>query len=802
MLRVYSCIVHEHDLGLVVVAGLICLLASLTSFAILERVRMGGARKSTWLLLAGSVAGTGIWSTHFVAMLAYQPNLPIGYDLDRTMLSVATAVLITGAGWFVATRPARWAPLLAGIIIGAGIATMHYLGMTAMNVSGRLVWDGTIVALSVAVGVVFSTAAVALDRRLSSPFTWRPALLFTLAICGLHFTAMGAASIYPDPRIAVPDEAITSATLAVIVVAAALLIMTISFAVVVLDRQLARSAAEEARRLRTFANAAVEGLVVIDGEQIIDANLSFLGLVGMQSDAVASKGLAELFPEFKPEKSSSAANDPAAIETRLVKADGSSCDVEVLLRHLDWRGSDVRVLAVRDITDRKEAAARIAHLAFHDALTGLPNRSVFASSLAAIADKAAGDGEPVAVLCINLDRFKAVNDIYGHAAGDGLLVAVAQRLHATAGDAGLVARLGGDEFAVIQVGGSQPGHAGALAERLLNSLDRAFESDGQELRISASIGVAVFPADAQTPTELIKYADLALHRAKAEGRGAVRFYEAAMDQALRERRQLDSDLRRAIADDELSIHYQPMVDLERGCVLGFEALLRWKHRQLGEIGPATFIPLAEESGYIVELGAWVLRKACAEAAQWMPPLKLSVNLSPIQFMQDDLAQEIEAVLAETGLEPSRLDLEITEGLLIKEPERAIAILQRLKNLGVQISMDDFGTGYSSLSYFRTFPFDKVKIDQSFIRDMIANKQARAIVRSVIGLGRGLGMPVVAEGVETAEQLDALRLEGCDQVQGYLISRPSPISYFERVVIDRDVTGLLPARSIGNARKSA
>jgi diguanylate cyclase (GGDEF)-like protein/PAS domain S-box-containing protein len=798
MLRVYSCIVHEHDIGLVLVAGLICLLASLTSFAILERVRIGGPRRSTWLLLAGFVAGTGIWATHFVAMLAYQPHLPIGYDLNRTLLSVATAILITGAGWFVATRPARWMALPAGTIIGAGIASMHYLGMSAMNVSGRLVWDETIVGLSIAVGIVFSTAAVAQDRRNASPFTWRPALLFTLAICGLHFLAMSAASIYPDPSIAVPDQAISSATLAVIVVAMALLIMTISFAVVVLDRQLARNAAEEARRLRTFANAAVEGLVVIDGERIIDANLSFLGLVGMQSDGVAGKGLAELFPEFKAE-SSSAAND-AAIETRLLKGDGSSCDVEVLLRHLDWRGSELRVLAVRDITDRKEAAARIAHLAFHDALTGLPNRSVFASSLAAIADKAATDGEAVAVLCINLDRFKAVNDVYGHAAGDGLLVAVAQRLHATAGDAGLVARLGGDEFAVIQIGGSQPGHAGALAERFLNSLERAFAIDGQELRVSASIGVAVFPADAQTPAELIKYADLALHRAKAEGRGAVRFYEAAMDQALRERRQLDTDLRRAIAGDELSIHYQPMVDLERGCVLGFEALLRWNHKQLGEIGPATFIPLAEESGYIVELGAWVLRKACAEAAQWTPPLKLSVNLSPIQFIQDDLAREIEAILAETGLEPSRLDLEITEGVLIKEPDRAIAILQRLKKLGVQISMDDFGTGYSSLSYFRTFPFDKVKIDQSFIRDMMVNKQARAIVRSVIGLGRGLGMPVVAEGVETAEQLDALRLEGCDQVQGYLISRPNPITYFEHVVIDRDVTALLPARSIGNAPK--
>ncbi|MDB5699471.1 MAG: diguanylate phosphodiesterase [Alphaproteobacteria bacterium] len=797
MLRVYACIVHEHDIGLVLVAGLICFLASLTSFAILERARAGGERKLTWLLLAGFVAGTGIWSTHFVAMLAYQPQLPIGYDVDRTLLSVAVAILITGSGWFIGIRDPRWTALPAGAVIAAGIATMHYIGMSAMNVSGHLVWDETMVMLSLFVGIFFSTAAVALHKRNPSRLTWRPALLFTVAICGLHFIAMGAASIYPDPRIAVPPEAISSATLAVVVVAMALLIMTISFAVVVLDRQLARNAAEEARRLRTFANAAVEGLVVVDGEQILDANMSFMSLVGMDLAAIGAKRLVELFPALKPE-TASAGNEPA-IETKLIKADGSSCDVEVLLRRLDWQGSELRVLAVRDITDRKEAAARIAHLAFHDALTGLPNRAVFASSLATIVDKAEADAEPIAVLCIDLDGFKAVNDVYGHPAGDELLVAVAQRLRATAGDAGLVARLGGDEFAVIQIGGSQPGHAGALSERLLNALEQMFAIDGQEVRVSASIGVAVFPANARTPAELIKYADLALYRAKAEGRGIVRFYEAAMDQALRDRRQLETDLRQAIASDQLSVHYQPMVDLEQGSVLGFEALLRWHHPRLGEIGPATFIPLAEESGFIVELGAWVLRKACSEAAQWTPALKLSVNLSPVQFRQDDLAQEIEAILVETGLEPSRLDLEITEGLLIKEPDRAIAILQRLKALGVQISMDDFGTGYSSLSYFRTFPFDKVKIDQSFVRDMMINKQARAIVRSVIGLGRGLGMPVVAEGVETQEQLEALRLEGCDQAQGYLISRPNPIAYFERVVIDREVVQMLPARRAAKPR---
>jgi predicted signal transduction protein with EAL and GGDEF domain len=327
---------------------------------------------------------------------------------------------------------------------------------------------------------------------------------------------------------------------------------------------------------------------------------------------------------------------------------------------------------------------------------------------------------------------------------------------------------------------------------MLHGRDR---QDAPAVRVSASAGVALFPADASDPESLVRNADMALYRAKADGRGTARFYEAAMDEALRQRRQLEADLRQAIDRGELCVHYQPLADLESGSILGFEALLRWTHGALGEIGPATFIPLAEESGLILKLGRWVLREACAEAARWTPALKLSVNLSPVQFTQGDLAAEVEAILAETGLDPARLELEVTEGLLIKDADQAIVILERLKALGVQISMDDFGTGYSSLSYFRMFPFDKVKIDQSFIRDMIDNPQARAIIRSVIGLGRGLGMPVVAEGVETEAQLEALRAEGCDQVQGFWISRPGPIAHFEGVVMGREAeTGAMRKRT--------
>ena len=800
MLRIYTCIAEDHDFGLVVVAGVICLLAAITAFSILEQARAAGSRRAAWLALAAFVSGTGIWATHFVAMLAYQPDLPVGYDLWLTLLSIAAAVAINGLGWSLALGGRRWSAALGGAIVGIGIGTMHYIGMSAVNLAGRMVWDERFVPASIAAGVLLSAAAAAEHRRRPGLVPWRPALLFTLAICGLHFTAMAAAGIYPDPYLAVPAETIGAGTLTIGVVAMAFLILSISFAMVLFDRKLARNAADEARRIRDFADAAIEGLVVIDGDRIVDANRSFLALAGYDECGDLPPLLTESFHGLE---TPGMPDGQHAVECRLIDSDGGERDVEVLERVVNWGGATRRVLAVRDISERKEAAARIAHLAYHDSLTGLPNRAVFTEHLARHVGKAADDHEPLAVLCIDLDGFKTVNDIYGHPAGDELLIEVAQRLRSVTRGHELVARLGGDEFAIVQEGGSQPGHADLLAERIIAALRAPFEISGQSARISASIGVAIFPADAGSAADLIKNADMALYRAKGEGRGLCRFYEAAMDEALRQRRLLETDLRTALGNGELKVHYQPLAELESGDIVGFEALLRWDHPQHGPISPEMFIRLAEESGLIIKLGEWVLNEACAEATRWSPPLKLSVNLSPLQFLQADLVGAVERVLAETGLAPARLELEVTEGLLIKDANGALAILQALKALGVQISMDDFGTGYSSLSYFRMFPFDKVKIDRSFVADMILNPQARAIIRSVIGLGHGLGVPVVAEGVETPEQLDALRDEGCDQVQGYLIARPNPISHFESVVMDRGAAASpdLPAKVVPLRRRA-
>jgi diguanylate cyclase (GGDEF)-like protein len=384
-----------------------------------------------------------------------------------------------------------------------------------------------------------------------------------------------------------------------------------------------------------------------------------------------------------------------------------------------------------------------------------------------------------ALLSIDIDRFKAVNDVFGHYVGDALLREAAKRL-STACEGAFLARTGGDEFVVISPAGPQPATAAALAARLQEAFSTEIEIDGRALRVGLTVGVALYPQDGADAATLVANANAALYRAKSELRGAVRFFDQAMDKQLRDQRALQQDLISAIKRDELTLHFQPQARID-GTVTGFEALARWQHPRHGMVPPATFIPLAEESGAIIALGEWVLRAACREAASWPKPLTVAINLSPVQFRDGDLPKLVHEVLLETGLPPDRLELEITEGVLIGDFTRAVGILRRLKALGVHIAMDDFGTGYSSLSYLQSFPFDKIKIDQTFIANVTDSQQSATIVRAVIALGRGLALPVMAEGVETAEQLRFLAEEKCDEVQGFLIGRPKPIAEYAEIV---------------------
>ncbi len=436
------------------------------------------------------------------------------------------------------------------------------------------------------------------------------------------------------------------------------------------------------------------------------------------------------------------------------------------------------LVVIEDVTERKAAEARIKYLAEHDALTGLPNRAAFQQKLDVMLEFARAAGHELAILRLGVDRFKEINDVFGQAIGDAALREVGQRLERAAQQA-FVARVGGDEFSLISEG-PQPVTAEALAERLRAALEPEFAIEDHPIGISASIGVAVFPGDGADATVLVANADAALHRAKADGRGRVRFFDAEMDQLLRDRRALQQDLRAAIARGELALHYQPQARIDR-TIIGFEALVRWWHPTRGAVSPATFIPLAEESSLIWSISAWILREACRNAARWPKPLQLAVNLSPIQFHQDDLVDLVRSILTETGLDPSRLELEITEGILIDDYERAVAILTAMKSLGVRIVLDDFGTGYSSLAYLQSFPFDKIKIDRSFIANLSVNPQSSYITRAIVTLGHGLGLPILGEGVETEEQLAFLRRESCDQVQGFLIGEPQPIEHYHAII---------------------
>jgi diguanylate cyclase (GGDEF)-like protein/PAS domain S-box-containing protein len=435
------------------------------------------------------------------------------------------------------------------------------------------------------------------------------------------------------------------------------------------------------------------------------------------------------------------------------------------------------LVVIEDVTERKAAEARIKYLAEHDALTGLPNRAAFQQKLHTMLEFARSGGGELAILRLGVDRFKQINDVFGQAIGDAALCEVARRLQPAAQQA-FVARVGGDEFSLISEG-PQPATAEALAERLRAALEPEFAINGRGTSISASVGVSVFPGDGDDATTLVANADAALHRAKADGRGRVRFFDAEMDQRLRDRRALQQDLRAAIARGELALHYQPQARIDR-TIIGFEALVRWWHPTHGSVSPSIFIPLAEESGLIWSISAWILREACRDAAQWPKPLQLAVNLSPIQFHQDDLVELVRSTLTETGLDPNRLELEITEGILIDDYERAVAVLTALKSFGVRIVLDDFGTGYSSLAYLQSFPFDKIKIDRSFIANLSVNPQSSYITRAIVTLGHGLGLPILGEGVETEEQLAFLRRESCDQVQGFLIGEPHPIAHYRAI----------------------
>jgi diguanylate cyclase (GGDEF)-like protein/PAS domain S-box-containing protein len=532
---------------------------------------------------------------------------------------------------------------------------------------------------------------------------------------------------------------------------------------------------EASFRLLFDGNPVPMVVCALDDERILgvnDAAVAHYGYSRAEFEKLKIRSL-QAFDSESPWTVDRFGEEQAGRTWKHVKADGALIDLAIYSRELTYAERPAVLLALMDITERKHAEARLAFMAQHDGLTGLPNRTLLRQQVDEMLLHTRRSTDKVALLMLGLDNFKAVNDTLGHAVGDKLLRGVAKRLRSTLREEDALARLNSDEFAIVQSGLTRPEDAVILAKRLLEAIADPYLLDGHSVVIGASIGIAMAPGDGDDSEKLLKSADMALSRAKLDARGTFAFFEAALDAKAQSRRKIEVELRDAIRNDVLRPYYQPLIDLQSGRITGFEALVRWPHAERGMVSPAEFIPVAEETGLINPLGGLMLRRACLDAASWPDDVRVAVNLSPLQFRSGNLLSIVTDALRHSGLPPRRLELEITETLLLEKSAQVLATLHALRALGVRISMDDFGTGYSSLSYLRSFPFDKIKIDQSFVRDLGANREAQAIIRSIVSLGKGLGVTITAEGVETEAELSCLRAEGCDEGQGFLFSRARP-----------------------------
>ena len=688
---------HE---GFVLLSVFVAMMASYTALNLAGRVTQTTGRTSLGWLAGGAVAmGGGIWSMHFIGMLAFSLPIRLGYDLGITLLSLLAAIAVSAFALFIVTRKTLTTRHLlgGGVLMGLGICGMHYMGMHALRMFPAIEYDPLRFAASVAIAIVASIAALWLaftlragDSTLAQLKRIGAAVLMGLAVIAMHYTGMEAAR-FDAASICTVSGGVDNDWLAVVVGLASVSLLTITLLLSVVDSRLAARTA-------------------------------------------------------------------------------------VLVRSLSL------------------ANKQLHHLALHDSLTRLPNRSLLEDRITQAIAASDRSGKRFALMFLDLDRFKTINDSLGHHYGDKLLQAMAERLQQAVRAEDTVARLGGDEFVVLLGALPEPTVAANIAQKILDALSLPLEVEGQEQNVSVSIGISLYPHDGTRLRELMSNADSAMYHAKKMGRGNYQFFTSEMNAAAGKRLALERDLRRALEHKEFELHYQPKVDMASGEVHAMEALVRWRSPERGLVPPNEFIPVAEETGMIIPLGAWVLREACRQNRAWqlagLPHMRVAVNLSAYQFRQQNLPEFVAGLLAETGMEASCLELEVTESVVMHNPAEAATTLERLHAQGIHISVDDFGTGYSSLSYLKQFRLDTLKIDRSFVCDISSDADDAAIVKSVIALAHSLRLRVIAEGVETNEQLAYLRMLGCDQYQGYLSSRPLPAAEFEAMM--RSTTGLRQA----------
>ena len=806
-------------LGIAALALLICVLGGFAT-AVLGRLAVASHRRAAclgWVSLAIVAATCAIWADSSIAVLALRADVPARFAAWPMFASFAvTFGLLAAAARVMLTRRPLLAPLVGGAVAGLAISAAFHFSLQAMRIVGTVEPSALGLAGSALIGIVFATLAAATWLRSRSRSPMLPVVLFAAAVSGDHLVAMRAVTLVQGPGGRVPLGQIDDLGLLAIVGTMALLIVGLTMTARSMNRKSRLRSAAEKRQLQQLAEVAVEGLVICDGSRVVWINRSLEKMVPGVRDRQIGAPIESLLAiasltdhahdrEFDTQLRVGSAVPETAVGAPSEMANGllqdvpspATIPVRVITRAIEMGDRPHVVIAIRDQRDRLRAEAEMHRLATSDALTGLANRARFAAVLEqrlrelgpstpatppspdgltgaghrVVSDPSVGPVPGFALLSLDLDRFKAVNDTRGHGAGDAVLVEVAQRLLALVREVDLVARLGGDEFAILAATGSDPDAIAALAVRAIETIGRPFRIDGRDHQIGVSIGIAFAMQDGADMESLTRSADLALYRAKEDGRGIYRLFEPALRTRMEQRHSLEQALRIAVSQEQFQLHYQPQVDARSGAFVGAEALIRWVHPERGLVMPSEFIPLAEDTNLILPIGEWVLRTACVEAASWPDAMVVAVNLSPLQLRDPALASIVASALEHAGLPGRRLELEITESVLMEDTVYVQDVLDRLKALGIRLALDDFGTGYSSLGHLHRFPFDMIKVDRCFVQGIPDDQAGVAIVLAVVALGAGLGMQTTAEGVEDEAQRCFVIDAGCDQIQGFLVGRP-------------------------------
>lgn len=803
---------NTYYLPLVLLSIIIAIIASFAALNIGIRInRAKKLAKLIWLLSGAFAMGMGIWSMHFIAMLAFHLAIPVSYNTKMVIVSVIPAVISSGLALFIISRPimSKRQVFLGSFFIAAGIVSMHYTGMAAMEMGAEIVYNPYLWVLSAIIAFIASLVAICLlfyvSHNANTPRIWLrkvlSAFIMGFAISGMHYAGMSAASFKPHHHHDLSGSAFDGTFLAYTIGISMLIIFALVFISIFIDTRFESQSIESERKFRSVIESANDAIILADKNgRIISWNNGAQSIFGYEESEVVGNELQIIIAErFRDAHRISMeryliSGNPRVIgktvELNGVRKSGDEFPIELSIATWLEEGNIYFSSIIRDITERKHTEEKINQMVYIDPLTGLSNRLLLNEHLSQAIDQANETKQTIGVMFLDLDRFKYINDTLGHAIGDQLLIEVANRILTCLDTNDKVYRQGGDEF-IFLLPNTNTVVATEKARKIVELFSHSFMLNGYEVYITPSIGIAIYPADGSDLETLIKNADTAMYRVKEQGKNNFQFYTKEMNDIIAKKMKLEVALRKALVRNEFKVFYQPQINVITQKLIGVEALIRWQHPELGMIPPNDFIPLAEETGLIIPIGEWVLHEACRQNKTWQneghPKIRVSVNISSRQFHKSNLVAKVKDVLNVTKLNPKYLELELTESI-IQDTKNAISTMYQLKEMGIHLSIDDFGTGYSSLSYLKTLPINNLKIDQSFIRNILTDSKDASLVESIINMAHNLDLKVIAEGVENIEHLHFLKSQKCNEAQGYLISRPIPaeemLSFFKEKAVER------------------